>query len=99
VVHSRDPTFRRVHRDFVFIMSVYLIDPGTYLPKVAEMTDFNIWTWNCRVLPGIDPLPMRLGDRVRVRMGNLTMTNHPIHPHGHHFSMNCTSIVTKSITP
>src|SRR5499426_685036 len=84
VVHPRDRQFRRVDRDFVFVMSSYLVDPGTYLPKVAEMTDFNMWTWNSRVFPGIDPLPVRLGDRVRVRMGNLTMTNHPIHLHGHH---------------
>jgi hypothetical protein len=27
----------------------------------------------------------RLGERVRVRVGNLTMTNHPIHLHGHEF--------------
>ena len=54
------------------------------------MTDFNMWTWNSRVFPGIDPMPVRLGDRVRVRMGNLTMTNHPIHLHGHHFSVSCT---------
>jgi FtsP/CotA-like multicopper oxidase with cupredoxin domain len=84
VVHPRDPQFRRVDRDFVFIMSSYLIDPGAYMPKVNEMTDFNMWTWNSRVFPAIDPLPVRLGDRVRVRMGNLTMTNHPIHLHGHH---------------
>src|SRR5450631_1977685 len=44
VVHPRDPSFRPVDRDFVFIMSSYLIDPGTYLPKVTEMTDFNMWT-------------------------------------------------------
>ena len=90
VVHPRDPAFRPVDRDFVFIMSTYLIDPGTYLPKVNEMTDFNMWTWNSRVYPGIDPLPVRLGDRLRVRMGNLTMTNHPIHLHGHHFAVTCT---------
>src|SRR5262249_17254767 len=83
IVHPRDPSFRPVDRDFVFIMSTYLIDPGTYLPKVNEMTDFNMWTFNSRVFPGIDPMPVRLGDRVRVRMGNLTMTNHPIHLHGH----------------
>ena len=64
VVHPRDTSFRRVDRDFVFIMSTYLVDPGTYLPKVNEMTDFNMWTWNSRVFPGIDPLPVRLGDRV-----------------------------------
>ena len=43
------------------------------------MTDFNMWTFNSRVFPGIDPLVVRQGDRVRVRIGNLTMTNHPIH--------------------
>jgi FtsP/CotA-like multicopper oxidase with cupredoxin domain len=90
VVHPRDAKFRRVDRDFVFIMSAYLIDPGTSLPKVVEMTDFNMWTWNSRVFPGIDPMPVRLGDRVRVRMGNLTMTNHPIHLHGHRFAVSCT---------
>ena len=90
VVHPRDATFRPVDRDFVFIMSTYDIDPGTYLPKVNEMTNFNMWTWNSRVFPGIDPLPVRLGDRVRVRIGNLTMTNHPIHLHGHKFAVSCT---------
>ena len=90
IVHPRDVAFRPVDRDFVFIMSTYLIDPGTYLPKVNEMTDFNMWTFNSRVYPGIDPLPVRLGDRVRVRVGNLTMTNHPIHLHGHHFAVSCT---------
>ena len=71
-------------------MSSYRIDPGSYLPKVNEMTDFNMWTWNSRVFPGIDPLPVRLGDKVRVRIGNLTMTNHPIHLHGHSFAVTCT---------
>jgi FtsP/CotA-like multicopper oxidase with cupredoxin domain len=90
IVHPRDASFRTVDRDFAFIMSTYRIDPGTYLPKVNEMTDFNIWTWNSRVFPGIDPLPVRLGDKVRVRIGNLTMTNHPIHLHGHNFMVTCT---------
>jgi manganese oxidase len=90
IVHPRDSSFRKVDRDFAFIMSTYRIDPGTYLPRVNEMTDFNMWTWNSRVFPGIDPLPVRLGDRVRVRVGNLTMTNHPIHLHGHSFAVTCT---------
>ncbi len=54
------------------------------------MTNFNMWVWNSRVFPGIDPLAVRLGDKVRVRMGNLTMTNHPIHLHGHNFAVSCT---------
>jgi FtsP/CotA-like multicopper oxidase with cupredoxin domain len=87
VVHPRDQKFMRVDRDFVFLMSAFRIDPGASLPQVAEMTDFNIWTWNSRVFPGIDPMPARRGDRVRLRIANLSMTNHPIHMHGHHFSV------------
>ncbi|HEY6670003.1 MAG TPA: copper oxidase [Methyloceanibacter sp.] len=90
VVHPEDTAFRRVDRDFAFIMSCYRFDPGTALPKIAEMTDFNIWTFNARVFPGIDVLPVRQGDRVRIRMANLTMTNHPIHLHGHHFAVSLT---------
>jgi hypothetical protein len=90
VVHPRDPTFRRVDRDFVFLMSAYDIEPGAYVPRVAEMTDFNLWTWNSRVFPGIDHLVAAKGDKVRIRFGNLTMTNHPIHMHGYDFKVSCT---------
>jgi manganese oxidase len=83
IIHPRDPRFMRVDRDFAFLMAAYDIEPGSYTPKVATMLDFNLFTWNSRVFPGIDALPVRLGDRVRIRMGNLTMTNHPIHLHGH----------------
>jgi hypothetical protein len=87
IVHPRDPNQYRVDRDFVFVMSSFDIDPGTSLPKVMTMTDFNLWTWNSRVFPGIDPLVVRHNDRVRIRIGNLTMTNHPIHLHGVSFEV------------
>ena len=90
VVHPRDPNFMRVDRDFVFAMNAYAIDPGTYLPKVTEMTNFDLWTWNSRVFPGIDFLVAGKDDRVRIRMGNLTMTAHPIHLHGYDFKVTLT---------
>ena len=90
VVHPRDPRFMRVDRDFVFLINAYDVDPGAYTPKVNTMLDFNLWSWNSRVFPGIDHLAVRKGDRVRVRMGNLTMTNHPIHMHGYDFKVTCT---------
>ncbi len=90
VVHPKDPTFRRVDRDFVFLLSAYDIDPGSYVPRVMEMTDFNLWTGNSRVFPGIDPLVVSKNDKVRVRVGNLTMSNHPIHMHGYEFKVSCT---------
>ncbi len=87
IVHPSDPKLHRVDRDFVFMMSSFDIDPGASLPKVMTMTDFDLWAWNSRVFPGIDPLPVRLGDRVRVRIGNLSMTSHPIHLHGYSFEV------------
>ena len=87
VVHPRHPRFMRVDRDFVLLLNAYDIDPGGYVPKVMTMLDFNLWTINSRAFPGIDHLVVRKGDRVRVRIGNLTMTNHPIHLHGYHFEV------------
>ena len=87
VVHPSDPALHRVDRDFMFLLGAFDIEPGSAVPKVSTMTDFNLWTWNSRVFPGIDPLVVRLGDKVRIRVGNLTMTNHPIHLHGHEFEV------------
>jgi hypothetical protein len=90
VVHPKNPSLMRVDRDFVFLLNAFLIEPGSYTPKVAEMLDFNLWAWNSRVFPGIDHVVVRRNDRVRIRLGNLTMTNHPIHIHGHDFEVTCT---------
>jgi FtsP/CotA-like multicopper oxidase with cupredoxin domain len=85
VTHPRDPKVMPVDRDYVFLLNAYDIDPGSYTPKVSTMLDFNLWTFNSRAYPGIDPMVARLGERVRIRVGNLTMTNHPMHLHGHEF--------------
>jgi FtsP/CotA-like multicopper oxidase with cupredoxin domain len=85
VTHPKDHTQHAVDRDFVFLLNAYDIDPGSYTPKTNTMLDFNLWTFNSRVFPGIASMPVRQGDKVRIRVGNLTMTNHPIHLHGHEF--------------
>jgi FtsP/CotA-like multicopper oxidase with cupredoxin domain len=74
-----------VDRDFCFLLNAYDIEPGAATPRVMTMLDFNLWCWNSRIFPGIDALRVRLNDKVRIRVGNLTMTNHPIHLHGHEF--------------
>ena len=84
---GRHPHIDEVDRDFCFLLNSFDIDPGSYTPKIMTMLDFNIWSWNSRVFPGIDPLVVRKMDKVRIRVGNLTMTNHPIHLHGHEFTV------------
>jgi manganese oxidase len=87
VTHPADPKAMKVDRDYVLLLNAYDISPGSYTPKVSTMLDFNLWTFNSRAFPGIDPMVARLGERVRIRVGNLTMTNHPIHLHGHEFEV------------
>jgi FtsP/CotA-like multicopper oxidase with cupredoxin domain len=89
ITHPRQPhpLISEVQRDFCFLMNSYDIEPGSFTPNIMTMTDFNLWTWNSRVFPGIDSLNVRLNDKVRIRIGNLTMTNHPIHLHGHEFQV------------
>ncbi|MAA96240.1 MAG: copper oxidase [Rheinheimera sp.] len=89
VTHPKDahPHIEEVDRDFVFLLNAYDIEPGAYTPKIMTMLDFNLWTFNSRAFPGIDPLVVRKNDKVRIRVGNLTMTNHPIHLHGHEFTV------------
>ncbi|MFZ6775781.1 multicopper oxidase domain-containing protein [Undibacterium sp. Ji83W] len=84
---NKHPQIDEVDRDFIFLLSAYDIEPGAYKPNIMTMTDFNLWSWNSRIFPGIDTLNVRKNDRVRIRVGNLTMTNHPIHIHGHEFTV------------
>ena len=84
---GQHPMIAEVDRDYAFLLSAYDVTPGAKTPNVNTMLDQNIWSWNSRVFPGISPLVARLNDRVRVRVGNLTMTNHPIHIHGIEFEV------------
>jgi FtsP/CotA-like multicopper oxidase with cupredoxin domain len=87
VTHPRDIRQHAVERDYVLLLGAYDIAPGSYTPRTNTMLDFNLWTFNTRVFPCIDPMVATLGDRVRIRVGNLTMTNHPVHLHGHRFEV------------
>jgi FtsP/CotA-like multicopper oxidase with cupredoxin domain len=90
VTHPKDVRRHAVDRDFVFLLNAYDIEPGSYTPNVNTMLDFNIWTINSRAFPGTDVMAVRKDDRVRIRIGNLSMTNHPFHIHGHRFEVACT---------
>jgi len=85
VTHPRatSPAIAAVDRDYVFLLNAYDVAPGASVPKTSTMTDFNLWSWNSRIFPGIAPLVARQHERVRIRVGNLSMTSHPIHLHGH----------------
>src|SRR5437868_5514590 len=85
VIDPRNPKYR-VDRDFAFLLSEWRIDTGTMRPNPNEMTDFNIFSLNARIFPGTEPIVAKLGDRVRIRLVNLSpMDHHPMHLHRHSF--------------
>ncbi len=82
VIHPRNPV-SRPDRDFVLLSSEWKVPIGASRPDPNEMTEFNILTFNGKVFPATEPLQMQLGERVRIRLGNLSaMSHHPIHVHG-----------------
>jgi manganese oxidase len=83
IIHPRNADAHRVDRDFAIFLNEQFIKPGTATPDPTVMLDFNTFTMNGRVFPGTEPMLVRTGDRVRIRLANLTMDSHPIHIHGH----------------
>ena len=81
----------RVERDFCIFLQEWFIPPGAATPNPMVMTDFNTFTFNSRVWPGTAPLVVRRGQRMRIRLANLSMDSHPIHFHGHHAMITGTS--------
>jgi len=85
VIHPKDGEAVPIDRDYCFLLHNWALHPGTYRPDPAIMVDFDLWTFNSKVFPAIDPIVARTGERVRIRMANLSMWNHPIHIHGHQY--------------
>lgn len=88
VVHPRVPRTPKVDRDFAIMLSEWFVRPGSSRPDVNVMSDFNVLTMNSKVFPSTEPLVVQRGQRVRIRIGNLSaMDHHPMHLHGYRFKV------------
>lgn len=85
VIHPREREDPPVDRDFGIFLMEWLVKAGTARPVPVEMTDFNLSTFNSCAFPATEPLVVKQGERVRVRLANLSMNTHPIHLHGYSF--------------
>ena len=85
IIHPRDGEPERIDRDYAILLHNWALHPGTYRPDPSVMQDFDLWTFNSKVFPFIENMVAATGERVRVRVGNLSMWNHPIHMHGVQF--------------
>ncbi len=87
IIHPKAGETVAIDRDYAFILHNFALHPGTRRPDPSVLQDFDLWTFNSKTFPAIDPLVARSGERVRVRVGNLSMWNHPIHMHGVQFQV------------
>lgn len=91
IVHPSAASAPPVDHDFVLLTHEWKIPVGTARPDPGEMSDFNVFTFNGRAFPATAPLEVRRGERVRIRLGNLSPTDHhPIHLHGLSFRVTAT---------
>ena len=87
IIHPRGGEPEPIARDYAVLLHNWALHPGTYRPDPSVMQDFDLWTFNSKVFPAIEPFVARTGERVRIRIGNLSMWNHPIHMHGPSFQV------------
>jgi FtsP/CotA-like multicopper oxidase with cupredoxin domain len=91
IVHPRRPRGPRVDRDFVLMTHEWKVPVGARRPDPNAMSDFNLLTFNSKAFPATEPLVIGTGERVRIRLGNLSpMDHHPIHLHGLAFELTAT---------
>lgn len=91
IVHPRRPVGPRVTRDFALMTHEWKLEVGARRPDPNAMNDFNVLTFNGKSYPGTEPLVVGVGERVRIRLGNLSpMDHHPIHLHGLSFVLTAT---------
>jgi len=87
IIHPKEPVTPAIDRDYAVLLHNWAVHPGTYRPDPNVMSEFDLWTMNSKVFPAIESMVAQTGERVRIRVGNLSMWNHPIHLHGVQFEL------------
>ncbi len=84
IMHPKEAYRPTVDRDYGMILQTWDLKPNATIPATLGM-NFNWLTINGRAGPHTTPLLAKLGERVRLRMVNLSSMHHPIHLHGFTF--------------
>jgi FtsP/CotA-like multicopper oxidase with cupredoxin domain len=82
IIHPKYAWEPPVDRDFALLIQEWAILPGSTVPNTMSM-EFNLFTLNGRAAPYVTPMVVRQGDRVRMRLVNMSpIDHHPMHLHG-----------------
>jgi manganese oxidase len=86
IIHPAVEHEPAVDRDFGLILQEWAILPNNTVPNTLSM-EFNWLTLNGKSGPATTPLLVKQNERVRIRLINMGMDHHPMHLHGHQFTI------------
>ena len=72
--------------DVPMMLQIWSLPPYSQIPDTMSM-NFNWFTINGKVAPFVPHIKAVSGQKIRVRIANLSMMSHPIHLHGHTFKI------------
>lgn len=83
-----------IQRDYFYLLQEFkvkglpkgVIAPGVYDLDPLSM-EFNFFTVNGRCFPYVTPMSVCYGENARIRLANSSHQPHPMHLHGHQFSV------------
>ncbi len=85
VIHPKYPP-HAIDKDFAILLQQWNFSPGNVNPDLTSM-EVSFATFNGKTSPDIEMMTVKQGDRVRIRIGNLSLVAHPIHLHGYTFKI------------
>ncbi len=82
VIHPKRGYEQKIDKDYTILLQQWTLLPGNPYPDIENMLP-NWATFNSLAAPHIPYLHVKQGERVRIRFGNISFENHPIHLHGY----------------
>ncbi len=94
IIEPKNYAVSKPDREYTLILDEWdtagmsnMMGNGNKMRAMASMA-YNVFTMNGRAFPDSEPLKVKKGERVRIRMINGgTSTIHPMHLHGHQFKV------------
>ena len=86
---ARNNEAQAVLGDSMMMKGMAMTPGADPLPDMGDPMDrmdmVEYWCFNGKTFPATEPIDVKRGDLVRLRLANLTGMTHPIHMHGHWF--------------
>jgi len=82
VIHPKEGYDQPIDKDVTILLQQWTLLAGNPYPDIENMLP-NWATFNSLAAPSIPYIQVNQGERVRLRFGNISFDNHPIHLHGY----------------